>query len=270
MTDIELDKTGIPTNTGGTENGYSVEITDYVYEKISKINRDEEFTNEDIEEYDLNLISNKIDISTTSKFIKYLKSFIKVHFKNVKSEHDDFVEDMESEVDRLDGRIDELTSNILDSLYPVGSVYMTFDSTNPNNLFGGNWVKIENKFLLGSGSRMINATGGEENHTLTINEMPTHTHTQNQHKHTPTDTTVYDNYKFLAVTDGADIKISTQGRKTTESGGDYFFLYTEDAGTIWERSYTGTVTAINNNTGGNTSHNNMPPYIVVHIWRRVQ
>ena len=61
--------------------------------------------------------------------------------------------------------------------YPIGSVYISFSSTNPSNYFGGVWEQIEDKFLLCCGKKYsVGATGGEETHKLTINEIPSHTH----------------------------------------------------------------------------------------------
>ena len=40
--------------------------------------------------------------------------------------------------------------NLLDIVYPVGSVYITFNSVNPSNSVGGTWEKIEDKFLQSS------------------------------------------------------------------------------------------------------------------------
>lgn len=43
--------------------------------------------------------------------------------------------------------------NLLDIVYPVGSVYITFNSVNPSNSVGGTWEKIEDKFLQSSGTK---------------------------------------------------------------------------------------------------------------------
>ena len=64
--------------------------------------------------------------------------------------------------------------NILDFVYPVGSIYMTMNSQNPSTLFGGEWVAWgEGRVPVGAGTgRDINgvsktfvngATGGEYN-----------------------------------------------------------------------------------------------------------
>ena len=83
--------------------------------------------------------------------------------------------------------------DIIDAIYPVGSIYMSVTNTNPATLFGGTWAQIEDTFLLAAGTNhLAGTTGGEETHTLTTGEMPTHNHTftgeahshgLNSHKH---------------------------------------------------------------------------------------
>ena len=65
-----------------------------------------------------------------------------------------------------------------DVLYPVGFIYQSTSSTSPASLFGGDWEKIEGRFLIGSSSSYsVTSTGGEASHKLTSNEIPNHTHT---------------------------------------------------------------------------------------------
>ena len=53
--------------------------------------------------------------------------------------------------------------DFLNKVYPVGSIYMNFQSYNPNKLFGGTWERVQDRFLLGSGSKYITGdTGGSE------------------------------------------------------------------------------------------------------------
>lgn len=64
-----------------------------------------------------------------------------------------------------------------DRIYPVGSIYLSVANTNPATLFGGTWQRIRDVFLLASGSSYpLGSTGGEAQHTLTIEEMPSHRH----------------------------------------------------------------------------------------------
>ena len=130
-------------------------------------------------------------------------------------------------------------------IYPVGSIYMSVNSTDPSELFGGEWEQIEDRFLLACGTKHSNgSTGGEATHTLTTDEMPSHTHTQNAHSHTIGSLTRYDltGKGIAAVGDGYG---NTQNYKT------------------------GSTTATNQNTGGGQAHNNMPPYLAVYCWVRI-
>ncbi len=82
-------------------------------------------------------------------------------------------------------------ANIVDVVYPVGSIYMSVNNSNPSTLFSGTtWEQIEDKFLLGASS--VNAasptysggdTGGNSTHTLTTDEIPSHSHGLNSHTH---------------------------------------------------------------------------------------
>ena len=124
---------------------------------------------------------------------------------------------------------------ILDNVYPVGSIYMSVNSTNPANLFGGTWEQIQGRFLFGMNSSYpAGSTGGEITHALTIDEMPEHNHT-----------IYYPN-----------------------AGGPYGNAnigYPEDSGTnmTWCAEMCKTAP-----TGGGAAHNNMPPYLSVYIWKR--
>lgn len=126
---------------------------------------------------------------------------------------------------------------ILDNVYPVGSIYMSVNSTNPKNLFGGTWEQIQGRFLFGMNSSYpAGSTGGEITHALTIDEMPEHNHT-----------IYYPN-----------------------AGGPYGNAnigYPEASGTnmTWCAEMCKTAP-----TGGGAAHNNMPPYLSVYIWKRTK
>ena len=65
----------------------------------------------------------------------------------------------------------------VDDIYPVGSIYMSVNATDPARLFGGTWERIKERFLLGAGdTHTAGSTGGEFEHKLTVDEMPKHTH----------------------------------------------------------------------------------------------
>lgn len=61
--------------------------------------------------------------------------------------------------------------------YPVGSIYIAYNHTNPGTLFGGTWERITNAFLWGTTSGgVIGQTGGASEVTLTVNQIPAHSH----------------------------------------------------------------------------------------------
>ena len=63
--------------------------------------------------------------------------------------------------------------------YPVGSIYMSVNATSPATLFGGTWDQLdEGRVLIGCNATYpAGSTGGEFEHTLTVDEMPSHSHT---------------------------------------------------------------------------------------------
>ena len=69
----------------------------------------------------------------------------------------------------------KLGKGALNAIYPIGSIYMSMNGTNPSQLFGGTWEQIIGRFLWATNSTP-GLTGGSKNHTLTVEEMPTHTH----------------------------------------------------------------------------------------------
>lgn len=66
-----------------------------------------------------------------------------------------------------------LSENLLNAMYPIGSIYISVNDKNPTTLFGGTWEQIKDRFLLSCGDTYQNGvTGGEEKHILTKNELP--------------------------------------------------------------------------------------------------
>lgn len=118
--------------------------------------------------------------------------------------------------------------SILDFVYPVGSVYISYSHVSPATLFGGTWERIENAFLWAVGADgTIGQTGGEKTHTLTLNEIPSHNH-----------------------------------------GGTYTNAGTASKTHAWLTANGSAMAYDTVNVGGGKAHNNMPPYIQVSIWRR--
>ena len=74
--------------------------------------------------------------------------------------------------------------NLLEVVYPIGSIYQSTKSTSPASIVGGSWKQITAKFLFAAGENYAcGQTGGEEKHTLTTDEMPSHNHSINLRYH---------------------------------------------------------------------------------------
>lgn len=142
-----------------------------------------------------------------------------------------------------------LPNSLTDLVYPVGSVYMSINDTDPSLLFGGVWEQIKDRFLLSAGDN-YNAgdIGGEANHTLTVDEIPSHTHTYGE-----------SGYNALITNATAAFQSGDMGVQTG-TGRHYPFTTT---GAQYIRS-TNT-----NSAGGGQAHNNMPPYLTVYMWQRI-
>lgn len=123
--------------------------------------------------------------------------------------------------------------NKVDGIFPIGSIYMSVNSTNPSELFGGDWEQIKDTFLLACGDTYANgATGGEATVTLKVEEMPSHNHDYTRSR------------LFFS-----------------EPSGKNAIAYNNNIGSA--------IKAATNSTGGNQPHNNMPPYLAVYIWKRI-
>lgn len=143
---------------------------------------------------------------------------------------------------------------ILDAMYPVGSVYITADKNNPGNFIGGTWEQFgQGRTLIGEGtgndgstsmSFTPNSTGGEYLHQLTEGEMPSHYH------------------NALYADHSGNVRIGW-GDGTGKGNSVNMISLARFDKTIDSPSKTGAV-------GGSTPHNIMQPYITVAFWRRIK
>lgn len=132
-------------------------------------------------------------------------------------------------------------ARLLSMIHPVGSVYISTNSTEPSLLFGGQWERLQDRFLLAaSNTYAAGSVGGEANHTLREWEMPAHTH----------------NITDTSLSNGVNLGVAW-GQYILESSS--------------ERSYginiNGTLKATESGSG--EPHNNMPPYLAVYMWKRI-
>ena len=152
-------------------------------------------------------------------------------------------------------------ARLVDAIYPVGSIYMSTGSTSPASLFGGTWEQLKDRFLLGGGgSYALGATDGEANHTLTTNEMPSHRHGLSS-TNAGSWCDDYDWVKPLGNNGGGGAnKSGAVAEMCINTGMGQRYVESYDA------SYSGHIMQA---IGGGSAHNNMPPYLVVNMWKRV-
>ena len=130
-----------------------------------------------------------------------------------------------------------IRSSIFNSIYPVGTIYMTVTEVNPQELFGGTWVSWGcGRVPVGVNNSIadfstIERIGGEIAHTLTTEEMPSHTHN---------------------LIGGAVQGLTAVAEGSFISG-------------VWSSPGQNLITS----SGGNAAHNNLPPYITCYMWKRV-
>ena len=112
--------------------------------------------------------------------------------------------------------------------YPVGAYYISESATSPASLFGGTWTQVTGRFLRAANDT---ATGGSDTHTLTTAQLP-----KNKV------------YSSANVNGNAGFSDALYTGAFTQ-GSEYAYL---------------NLTYI----GGGSSHNNMPAYKDVYVWRR--
>ena len=159
--------------------------------------------------------------------------------------------------------VNPVISEILKTVYPVGAIYMSVNSTDPGTLFGGTWARIQDTFLLAAGTTYVAAaTGGSASHTLTIDELPAHTHGSK---------TLSGSIAIKNTADDALLIDWPSGIiSRTKNGSDETILGVVK-GTSSNKASILSVNASHEHTtvGSGESFSIMPPYLVVYVWKRV-
>ncbi len=204
--------------------------------------------------------------------------------------------------------VNAIRKQIADVAYPVGSIYMCLGSSavDPATLFGGTWVRIEDKFLLAAGTKHI--VGEEDTGAETVklsgaqSGVPIHTHSFTRptvsssggggtisggnHNHNATNYTDGKAQNYIVYNFETTQKGISRVRVNSTNSGSVWVPYTNHSGTNYSRmSHTADAThthtlpnhthaltggGIGNATAKDATeaHNNMPPYVVVNIWQR--
>lgn len=197
---------------------------------------------------------------------------------------------------KLSSALDQL-NRLAGQLYPVGSIYMNVNNIEPSAIFGGSWKRMPSgRMLVNSGDGFnLGQVGGEKEHRLTEDELAVHNHNlqtnisftiPNAGEHYHAIGTIVDNNGAFITSDSN--RSYKNGFKLPESKywtgwngsnhGNDRYPKTDNEGynlftSINKQSDTSSVDKdINvntNNIGKNQPHNNMPPYIVVNMWKRI-
>lgn len=168
--------------------------------------------------------------------------------------------------------------NIIDKVYPVGSIYMSVVNNSPANFIGGTWVALnEGRVLIGANSTYTaGKTGGEFTHKITVAELPKHNHSASTasagaHTHTASTNSTgghahnyvcYKTAEAVYNVGGGSHIMNVGSTLATTSAGTHSHTVTIASAD----AHTHTVTV--NNTGSGSAMNNMQPYLAVYMWKR--
>ena len=192
------------------------------------------------------LIAGTVQEMDFSQFTAQFDEWFADFQQSEAADFDEWFDEIKGQLDEdaaghLQNEIDDLTGGgIVDIVYPVGSIYMSTASTSPSTLFPGTtWTQLQDTFLLAAGSTYAaGATGGEAEHTLTTDEMPSHRH--------------------------EGLEYGDTGRNVGFDNGSYNDAYKLS----WATPASRTATVFTDYAGGGQAHNNMPPYLAVYMWQR--
>lgn len=157
--------------------------------------------------------------------------------------------------------------SFIKTMYPVGSIYMSVNATNPSTYFGGTWVAWgSGRVPVGvntsdSNFSTVEKTGGAAAVTLSASQIPSHTHAKGtlaaasagahthnlQNQKAPWGTSA-SNRVLVDATSGYT---AVTNKATTSAG-----------------AHTHTISGSTAATGGGGSHNNLQPYITCYMWKR--
>ena len=179
---------------------------------------------------------------------------------------------------------------ITNSIYPIGSIYISVNDTNPSTLFGGKWIAWgSGKVPVGVNTSdtefsTVEKTGGSKTHAHTYShthDVPgvAHTHTTGNHTLTvaeiPSHNHIYnDSYHYFSQGSGAGGEIVGSDGGLTSKRFDYTTNNTGGNGAHNHGntgSTTPSATTTNSQSATNTSSvSNIQPYITCYMWKRIE
>lgn len=152
-----------------------------------------------------------------------------------------------------------ILDTIRNLIHPIGSIWMTVEDSDPNILFGGTWVQIEDVFLLAAGNHFdLGQTGGEEEHILTTDELPHITGTIVAGS--GREGASAGGYGAFRIASGVFSAINV--RQNARAATAYAASWPESDATNGKERVT-------MDFGNEEPHNNMPPFLAVNVWKRI-
>ena len=197
---------------------------------------------------------------------------------------------------KLSSALDQL-NRLAGQLYPVGSIYMNVNNVDPSAIFGGSWERMPSgRMLVNNGDGFaLGQIGGEKEHRLTEDELAVHNHNlqtnisftiPNAGEHYHAIGTIVDNNGAFITSDSNrsyknGFKLPEGKYWTSWNGSNHkndrypktdnevYNLFTSINKQSDTSSVNKDINVNTNNIGKNQPHNNMPPYIVVNMWKRI-
>ena len=149
--------------------------------------------------------------------------------------------------------INAYIGRLWENFYPVGSIYMSMNSTYPGVLFGvGVWEKINGRFLYATEEGQESGdTGGDKNAVVVY-----HTHTGSSD--------VYNGSYFEDFIRGNGFDNKKYGPDMIKGDGDSI-----DSNDIFNwKAHNHKINIAHAGVENNGANANMPPYLTVHMWQR--
>lgn len=181
---------------------------------------------------------------------------------------------------KLSSALDQL-NRLAGQLYPIGSIYMNVNNVEPSTIFGGSWERMPSgRMLINSGDGFnLGQIGGEKEHRLTEDELASHSHDVNNINGNTTSTAKLVGKFSSSIRPNGDITdVPYRNGFGIVSKESEYGIHAKDGGNsspgrnyVIDASHNHTIN-LNINmlpSGKNQPHNNMPPYIVVNMWKRI-
>lgn len=133
--------------------------------------------------------------------------------------------------------------NVWDTIYPIGSIYLSVNSANPSTIFGGEWESWgSGKVPVGVNDsdidfNIVEKTGGEKEHILSREELP-----------------------------NESVKVQSATPRGA-SGIGYYTITPKEAYAV--EPFFNVNGLSTEPLGSGIAHNNLPPYITCYMWKRI-